>query len=83
MAARSDMPAPAPESSHIPARRAAWLRGMGQAKGYRADWVDGLGFVVDAIIAEMAARGEAETAEFQAVLDMRDAIKAAHPKPAP
>lgn len=81
MAAVSDRPAPAPESSHIPARRAAWLRAMRQAKGYRGDWVDGLGFVLDAVIAELAARGPAATQEFQALLDMRDAIKLEYPRP--
>jgi hypothetical protein len=43
--------------------------------------VTGLGFTVDAIIAELAARGEPATAEFAELLTRIAAVKQAVPKP--
>ena len=40
-----------------------------------------LGFIIDAVITELVSRGPSATTEFQDILDMVAAVKAANPKP--
>lgn len=50
-------------------------------KGLGGGVIDAIGHWLDAVAAELVARGPVVTAEFQALLDIRSAVKASHPKP--
>lgn len=65
----------------IARRRSAYHSGTLGLKGIQGDEIAGLGFWVDALVSELEARGAMQTAEMQALVAMRAAVKAAEPKP--
>lgn len=70
-------------TAYVRNRKAGYMAAVLGAKSYEdfGDAVDGVGFVLDAVIAEMAARGDSETQEFADLLTAIAAVKAAYPKP--
>lgn len=76
--------------SDIASEKSQWVRDRADAyeasihemKGYpQGNKITGLGFVVDAVIAELVARGGPATPEFAELLKRIAAVKQAHPKP--
>lgn len=69
--------------AYIDVRKKAYRDGVLALKNYKGDYIDSMGFVLDALIGEVVAirAGAARPAEFTALLQMIAAVKAANPKP--
>lgn len=66
----------------IAARKAGYRDAVLTLKHHpNGDYTDGIGFVIDAIITELVARGNPATPEFGAILQAIAAVKQANPKP--
>jgi hypothetical protein len=70
------------ERSWITSRKTGYRDAVLSLKGHpNGDFVDGIGFVIDAILTEIVARGSVQTAEFGSLLQAIAAVKQANPKP--
>jgi hypothetical protein len=70
-------------TQYIRQRKEAYRNTILSAKNYEdfGDYTDGVGFLLDAMIAEMVARGTPVTPEFTALVQAIAAVKQAIPKP--
>lgn len=69
-----------PAPKHIRRRTRGYRDAVGEIKGREVTEIQAIGYVLDAIIAEQAARGEFQTAEMQAFAVAFAKVKADNPK---